>query len=171
MKEDNKNQIVFDGQRDDEIFLFMFRRHIIAMRKGFYGLLIIFLLGCLPTFIFMTFDMLWFALGGFVLGLMVFFYHYISWYFSVYIVTDERIRQITQKGLFGKNVFDLPLNKIQTISFSVKGMSGEIFGFGTITIQTIVGDLIINNAAHPEKIYNELQNAISNVEFEEEEND
>ena len=30
----------FDGQRDGEELLFVFRRHIIAMRKGFYLLLI-----------------------------------------------------------------------------------------------------------------------------------
>ena len=29
----------FDGQRDGEELLFVFRRHIIAMRKGFYLLL------------------------------------------------------------------------------------------------------------------------------------
>ncbi|QWQ31534.1 hypothetical protein KOY49_00640 [Candidatus Minimicrobia vallesae] len=29
----------FDGQRDGEQLLFVFRRHIIAMRKGFYLLL------------------------------------------------------------------------------------------------------------------------------------
>ena len=60
MKKDNQeSNKVFPGQRDGESFLFMFRRHIIAMRKGFYSFLIIFALSCLPTFIFMTMDMLW----------------------------------------------------------------------------------------------------------------
>ena len=30
----------FNGQRDGEELLFVFRRHIIAMRKGFYMLLV-----------------------------------------------------------------------------------------------------------------------------------
>lgn len=38
----------FDGQREDEEVLFVFRRHIIAMRRGFYGLLIPFALGSIP---------------------------------------------------------------------------------------------------------------------------
>lgn len=162
-----KNQYEFDGQREDEQFLFMFRRHIIAMRKGFYSFLLIFALSCLPTFIFMNMSMLWVALGGFVLGAIFFAYHFAMWYFTIYIVTDQRIRQITQKGLFGKNVIDLPLNKVQSVSYVVPGFSGEVFGFGTINVQTIVGDLIINNVEKPDQTYNDLQNALEQAEKKE----
>jgi len=79
----------------------------------------------------------------------------------VYIVTDQRLRQITQKGFFGKNVVELRLSKIQNISYNVPGLSGEIFGYGTIVIQTLVGDLVINKVEHPDKIYNKLQDAVS----------
>ena len=41
----------FDGQRDGEQLLFVFRRHIIAMRKGFYLLLGSMTLGSLPFLI------------------------------------------------------------------------------------------------------------------------
>ena len=41
----------FDGQRDGERLLFVFRRHIIAMRKGFYLLLGSMTLGSLPFLI------------------------------------------------------------------------------------------------------------------------
>ena len=41
----------FDGQRDGERLLFVFRRHIIAMRKGFYLLLGSMALGSLPFLI------------------------------------------------------------------------------------------------------------------------
>jgi hypothetical protein len=79
----------------------------------------------------------------------------------MYIVTDQRIRQITQKGFFGKDVIELRLSKIQNISYNIPGFSGELFGFGTIVIQTFVGDLVINKVEHPDKIYNQLQDAVS----------
>ena len=41
----------FDGQRDGERLLFVFRRHIIAMRKGFYLLLVPMAIGALPFLI------------------------------------------------------------------------------------------------------------------------
>ena len=40
------------------------------------------------------------------------------------------------------------------------GFSGEVFKFGTIIIQTFVGDLVIKNVEHPDEIYNKLQDAV-----------
>jgi hypothetical protein len=92
---------------------------------------------------------------------MLFSYHYVLWYFTVYIVTDQRIRQVTQRGLFGKDVIELRLSKIQNISYNIPGFSGEVFQFGTIVIQTFVGDLVIHQVEHPDKIYNKLQDAVN----------
>lgn len=150
----------FEGQRDGEELLFVFRRHIIAMRKGFYSLLIPMILGALPFLIWQdNFQLFWFFVGGFVFGLVLFSYHFIIWFYTYYIVTDQRIRQITQRGFFGKDVVELRLAKIQNISYNVPGFFGEMFHFGTIVIQTFVGDLVIRNVEHPDEIYNKLQDA------------
>lgn len=163
---------IFKGQREGEEFLFMFRKHIIAMRKGFYLFLGVFVISCLPTFFMLTSDnlmnALWVACGGFLVGLMLFLYHFMLWYYSIYIVSNQRIRQITQKGFFGRRMMDLPLSKIQSVNFEIPGFFGDIFHFGTINIFTIVGDLEIKNVEHPEDVYNRLQDAISKVEVEEE---
>jgi len=166
-----KEQMDFDGQRDGEKVLFVFRRHIIAMRKGFYLFLGTFLLASLPTLIIgpsssyeTMLSFLKIAGIGFVIGLLLFIYHFILWYFSIYIVTDQRIRQVTQRKFFGKDVIDLNLSKIQNISYNIPGFSGEIFKFGTIVIQTFVGDLVIKNVEHPNKIYNKLQRAVSKAD-------
>lgn len=44
----------FDGQRDGEQLLFVFRRHPIAMRKGYYMLLIPFVISSVPPLIWQT---------------------------------------------------------------------------------------------------------------------
>jgi hypothetical protein len=158
----NAPQLDFDGQRDGEELLFVFRRHLIAMRKGFYLLLIPFAVSAIPPLIWQTqLELFLLPIGGLLLGLVLFSYHYLMWYFTVYIVTDQRIRQITQRGFFGKDVVELRLSKIQNISYNVPGFSGEIFDFGTIVIQTFVGDLVIHNVGHPDEIYNKLQDAVS----------
>ena len=159
----NKSQ--FEGQREGEELLFVFRRHIIAMRKGFYGLLIPMVIGAIPFLIWQDkIELLWVFVGGFGLGLLLFFYHLVIWFYTYYIVTSERIRQITQRGLFGKDVVELRLEKVQNISYSVPGFFGEAFKFGTIVIQTIVGDLVIRNVENPDTIYNKLQDAVATVE-------
>ncbi len=151
----------FDGQRDGEKLLFVFRRHIIAMRKGFYGMLIPFLITSIPPLIWQDkLELFLLPIGGLVLGLLIFSYYFIMWHFTVYIVSDQRLRQVTQKGFFGTDVVELQLSKIQNISYNIPGFTGEIFGFGTLVIQTYVGDLVIHKVEHPNKIYNKLQDAI-----------
>ena len=162
MKKQSTQQADFDGQRDGEELLFVFRRHIIAMRKGFYLLLIPFAIIAIPPLIWQTqLELFLLPIGGLLLGLILFSYHYLMWYFTLYIVSDQRIRQITQRGFFGKDVVELRLSKIQNISYNVPGFSGEMFGFGTIVIQTFVGDLVIHNVGHPDEVYNKLQDAVS----------
>lgn len=154
----------FEGQRPGETVLFVFRRHLIAMRKGFWLLLIPLLITSIPPLIWQSnLELFLLPIGGLALGIILFLYHYIIWYFTIYLVTNQRIRQVSQKGIFGKDVVELRLSKIQNISYNIPGLSGELLKFGTIVIQTFVGDLVIRNVEHPEKIYNQLQNAVADA--------
>jgi hypothetical protein len=151
----------FEGQRPGEEVLFVFRRHIIAMRKGFYGLLIPFAISSLPVLIWQdSLELLWSPVIGFTFGSLLFFYHWIGWYYSIFVVTNQRIEQTSQTGLFGKSVIDLSLSKIQNISYNIPGFTGEIFGFGTIVLQTYVGDMILDKVHKPGETYNKIQHAI-----------
>src|SRR5690606_24995854 len=137
---------------------------LLAMRKGFYVLLIPFALSALPVLIWQdNLELLRSPVIGLSLGLLLFFYHWMMWYFTVYIVTNQRLRQVTQRGFFGKDVVELRLSKIQNISYNIPGFTGELFGFGTMVIQTFVGDLVIRYVEHPEKTYNKLQDAVNDV--------
>ncbi|MCL2174098.1 PH domain-containing protein [Candidatus Saccharibacteria bacterium] len=154
-------KLEFSGQHADEAVLFVFRRHIISMRKGFYGLLISFCVGSIPFLIWSSnTQLLWGSLGGLIIGSFICFYQWIGWRFSVFIVTNERIRQLIQKSFFGHSVIDLNLAKVQNISYRIPGFTGEIFNFGTIVLQTIVGDMVIDKVSHCERVYNALADAI-----------
>lgn len=151
----------FVGQREDEELLFVFRRHIIAMRKGFYGLLVPLIVTSIPPLIWQSrLELFWLPVAGLGIGLLLFSYHFLMWRYTYYLVTNQRIRQVTQKGFFGTDVVELRLSKIQNISYNIPGFAGEIFRFGTLVIQTFVGDLVINKVEHPEKTYNQLQDAV-----------
>lgn len=151
----------FKGQHDNEEVLFVFRHHLVKMRKGFYLLLLPFLVASIPLLVWPdNVNNIWVALAGLFVGLFLFFYHWIGWYFSVFIVTTHRLRQITQKGFFNRSVIDLGLSKIQNISYNIPGFSASVFGFGTMVVQTYVGDLYLDKIDHPEKTYNSLSEAI-----------
>lgn len=158
---EGKQDFQFEGQHPGEDVVFVFRRHIIAMRKGFYGLLVPFALSSVPPLIWQDrLELFLLPVAGLIIGLIIFAYHFIIWYFTIYIVTNERIRQVTQRGIFGKDIVELRLSKIQNISYNIPGFFGEIFKFGTIVIQTFVGDLVINSVEHPDETYNKLQDAV-----------
>lgn len=153
--------LVFDGQREGEVVQFVFRRHLLTAKKGFAFLVIMFIVGFLPLLIWRgNPQIFWFFVGMLLIGIAGCLYSYLLWYFSVYIVTDQRIRQISQKGFFKKTVVDLGLDKIQSISYGVPGLIAGIFGYGTILIQTGVGDLVISEVKTPAKIYDKLQNVM-----------
>ena len=164
VKKENKKRLDFEGQREGEKLLLVFRRHIISMRKGFYMLVIPLIITSIPPLIWSrNLELFLLPVAGLTIGIILFLYHFILWYFTIYIVTNQRIRQVTQRGFFGKDVVELRLSKVQNISYNIPGFGGEIFKYGTIVIQTFVGDLVIHKVEHPEEIYNKLQDAVNNV--------
>ena len=147
----------FDGQHEDEEILDVFRHHPVVMRKGLIGLLVLMMIGFLPVTIWPTnLNLLWLVLIGLILGLLFMFYEWIGWYYSIFIITDQRFLQITQKGFFNKSVVDLGLNKIQNVNYQIAGMQQTMLAFGTIIIQTFMGDLVLDNIHHPEEIQTKL---------------
>ena len=90
----------------------------------------------------------------------LFSYHFLMWFYTYLYRYRSEDSSDTQHGFFGKDVIELKLSKIRILSYSIPGFSGEIFKFGTIVIQTFVGDLVIKNVEHPDKIYNKLQDAV-----------
>jgi hypothetical protein len=153
----------FEDQFDDEEVLFVFHKHPIIMRKGLvYGMFGP-LIGIFPAFLKPSLGFVAFFGGlgaGCVLGLLIFLPYWISWHFSIFIVTDQRFIQITQKGLFKRAVADLGLPQIQSVNYEVLGLEETLLGFGTIMMQTYVGDMIIHHVHKPAKIQKELLNIL-----------
>jgi uncharacterized membrane protein YdbT with pleckstrin-like domain len=155
----------FADQLDDEDVLLVFRKHPVVMRKGLLIGMAALLIGPLYTlaltylrpnnlpslgFFFLS------LLVSAVIGFILFFPTWISWFYSVFIVTDQRLIQITQKGLFHRSVVDIGLNQIQMVNYSIAGFQETLLGFGTITMQTYLGELVIHEVHHPTKIQKKI---------------
>lgn len=141
---------------------FVFRRHFLTAKSGVIFLVLMIMIGVGLTLLWPNNMMIFETFLALILvGILGFLYSYMLWYFSIYIVTNQRIRQISQRGLFKKSVVDLGLDKIQSISYGVNGIRAGLMGYGTIVIQTAVGDLVISMVKNSEKIYNDLQNLIN----------
>ena len=149
----------FEGQREGEEVIYVFRRHAMTSIKGFLWLIAVTGLGLVPMFIWPGNGNLFFVWLAFLgVGILGAAYSWMLWYFSFYIVTNERLRQTRQKGLFKKSVVDLELSNIQNMSYGINGVFATMFDYGSILIQTEAGDLVISMVSHPETVYNELEN-------------
>lgn len=151
----------FEDQYDDEEVLYVFRKHPIVMRKGLiyssFGLLV----GPLFTLI-LTYTRpdnppsMNFFYASFLVSMLIsaiiMFPSWMSWHFSVYILTTQRFLQISQKGFFNRKVADVPLKLIQSINYEVKGVEQTLLGFGTIIMQTFIGDTKLHYIHHPAKV-------------------
>ena len=154
----------FKEQFEDEEALLVFRKHPIVMRKGLilasFGMLV----GPLYTLVLtsvnkenppsLTFFFLS-LLASFILAWLLIFPWWVRWYFSVYIMTNKRFIQQT-RSLLQVNVVDIGLDQIQMINYQIAGLEETVLRFGTIVVQTYVGDLVIKQVHHPDKVQGKM---------------
>ncbi|MFA6587829.1 MAG: PH domain-containing protein [Patescibacteria group bacterium] len=90
----------------------------------------------------------------FIIGLGLAFRTLWLHHLNAFIITKDRVIDVDQKGLFHKVVSEAAFNKIQDISYSVKGVFATIFQFGTIIIQTAGSNvnLELNGVRSPVKV-------------------
>lgn len=155
----------FEDQLEGEEVLLVFRKHPIVMRVGLLIAAVGLLIGPLYTFA-MTYlrpnnppSITFFfvsLLASVGISAILFFPSWMSWYYSVFIVTNQRLIQITQKGFFNRSVVDLGLQQIQMVNYEVAGLQETLLHFGTIMLQTYLGDLVIHDVYHPAQIQKKL---------------
>jgi len=80
-----------------------------------------------------------FAIGASTLALgiwLLYFNSLIDYYLDVWVVTNERIIIMEQKGLFSRTIAELKLYRIQDVKAEIHGVLSTILDYGEITVQT-----------------------------------
>lgn len=87
------------------------------------------------------------------------FEKFLSWYFDVFIITDERVIDIDFNNLLNKKFSEAKIAMIQDITSEVKGVSQTLFNYGTVFVQTAaeVPEITLETVPNPEKIIKVLQ--------------
>lgn len=87
------------------------------------------------------------------------FEKFLSWYFDVFIVTDERVVDINFNNLLDKKFSEAKISMIQDITSRVSGVSQTLFNYGNVFIQTAaeVPEIHFELVPNPEKIIKVLQ--------------
>ena len=71
-----------------------------------------------------------------LLILCVFAVSLTNYYLDIVFVTNKRIIDIDQRGLFARDLAIMPIEQMQDIKIQVFGILATLFGFGTLSIQT-----------------------------------
>jgi hypothetical protein len=91
------------------------------------------------------------TLSGLVVGLRRLF----SWQHSVFIITDHRVVDVEQRGLFDRTYSEALYGDIEDVTFRVKGIVPTIFRYGTLRVKTAgnAADLEIRRVREPSKFH------------------
>ncbi|GAC1373274.1 MAG: hypothetical protein NVSMB39_7560 [Candidatus Saccharimonadales bacterium] len=157
----------FTGQHDGEVVELVFHQHPLVMRKALIMGLLVIMLGVLPLDFEQIYAVEW--LPGLLVKLMwalilivfaAWFYRWVGWYYTIYIVTDRRILEIKQKGFFNRRVDEWQLDNVSNVNYHVNGFQAVLFGYGDITARTYVGDLVMKTIHKPAEIHGQLVEAV-----------
>lgn len=86
------------------------------------------------------------------------FMAYVDYYLDVWIVTNERIINIEQKGLFTRVASELHITTVEDTTSEVKGLAQTFLDYGNVHIQT-AGErtrFIFKNVPQPERVKEQI---------------
>ena len=71
------------------------------------------------------------------LSIYLFFYsQFVDFYLDLWVVTNDRIIDMDQSGLFSRTISECDLYRIQDVTVEVKGMFATFFHYGNVFIKT-----------------------------------
>lgn len=81
-------------------------------------------------------------------------YHFIDWYFDVWLLTTLGVIDIERNGLFDITSTRIEYHMIEGIAYNIKGFLQTLFNYGDITIDKLGAktSVVLRNAASPKKL-------------------
>lgn len=164
-----KTHYSFEGKKHYENVLALLYRHwfVILSRLIFFAFL--------AGLVFIVYRLVLPYAGRFglvALADLVFYLYLMIWWYGLFrtlmvyvldtwVVTDHRIIDSRQHGLFRREVAELNLSKIQDISVSVKGIIPTFLDFGNLEVQTagVEQKFLFREIPHPQAVKDIIMHA------------
>jgi len=131
----------FDSRHDEEEILLVLRRHWFTNLSWVILTIIMLLvpiflknvplLDFFPQNYHFVFVAFWY-----LITFAIAFEKFISWYFNVFILTEERVIDIDFDNLLYKNITEAKIGMIQDVTITQGGVSQTLFNYGSVYIQT-----------------------------------
>ncbi len=125
---------------EEEVILILRRHPITNLGWIIFGIAMLFAPAILKYFPILDFLPESFAfiavVGWYMLTVAFIFEQFLSWYFNVNIVTDERVFDVDFVNLIYREMTDANIDQIQDVTVKIGSASRTLFNFGDIVIQT-----------------------------------
>lgn len=167
-----KNLRVETQEKDEKIVLFL-RRHIIT---NLSWLILVLVLVIIPIFAFGLFSfetippayrlmgvIFWYLLT-FAFGLE----RFISWFFNVNIITDERIIDVNFPSILYKDISETKIDRVQDVTCKTGGFIRNFLNYGDVLIQTAgaLPEICFEAVPYPSRVAEVLNELILEEEQE-----
>lgn len=157
-------RVHFETREEEEKVVLFLRKHFITnIPWMFIGVIMLFVptivsmtgfLNSIPNNFHFIFNLIWYLITmAYILE------NFITWFFNVYIITDERIVDIDFYNLIYKEVSDANLDRIEDVSYKMGGVVRTLFNYGDVLIQTAaeVTNFDFLAVPYPDKVAKVLQ--------------
>lgn len=156
--------VVFETKHPKEDIILVLRKHPVTnLNWILLAILMIFAPAALSVFPLLDFLPSNFQfiviLGWYLVTTAFVLQNFLTWFFNVDIITDERIIDIEFYNLIYKQVSDAKTDRIQDITYKMGGAIRNIFNFGDVYVQTAgeVPNFEFLAVPNPEKVVEVLQ--------------
>ena len=160
-------KVKFETQEDKEIILMLLRQHWATQISWIIiaGLMILIPISLLwiPLISFMPNNFQFMILMMWYLLTIAFIYEkFITWFYHVFIITDERVIDVDFYNLLYKEVSEAKIDNIEDVTYRQGGVARAMLNYGDVEMQTAgeKQEFKIENVAEPHrivKVLNELK--------------
>lgn len=100
-------------------------------------------------------DLFFFGVSAWILFLwVVFFIAWTNYYLDIFIITEKRIIDIEQIGLFSRDVAESRLENVEDIRVQITGVVPSLLDFGNLHIQTagVQREFLVSDIPEPDRV-------------------
>ncbi|KKR76819.1 MAG: hypothetical protein UU21_C0003G0012 [Candidatus Levybacteria bacterium GW2011_GWA2_40_8] len=167
---ENPTGLVFTNLDDDEKILLFLRRHLITNSPWIFKAI----LASLVPLLFLIFLSFFGVIlpEDYTFTLVLFYYlmllgyifvQFISWFFNITLVTNQRVVDIDFSQLVFESVAATKLPQLEDVSYHQIGVLASVFDYGDVTVQTAgkASNFLFAQVPHPEKVVHLINNLIA----------
>lgn len=150
----------FPGQKEGEKVISLIRKHPAVLSLPLVKALV-FLIP--STFILIKFRNPYLVILSFIIfvfALSYCLYRWAVWYGEMYIISTERVIGIFQKGIFNREVAEISLEKVNDVTFEIKGIFSTVFGLGKVSIHAGNNILEIEDISDPRGMQTKINDLV-----------